>query len=922
MNDDVLLWWAKLSRTKGDESFHPLICHLIDVATVAQVMWDEVLTARQRRWIANELGLSEVDVRAWVILAAGHHDLGKASNGFRRQETGAVPHGTVSAFILWERYQLAPYNLSEKVARYLAAIIGGHHGVFPDRATVEGVQYKRSSHAGLGTSELREALLGAVLTVSGIPAEPIAQIPTVAVLWLAGFISVVDWIGSNSEFFPFHCPDGRCPADFSLEDYRAYALGQARRALEQLGWFFNRSEIEPLDFAALFPHIAEPNDLQRKMEELARQQSGPWLAIVEAPMGEGKSEAAFFAADDGIARLGMAGAYVALPTQATSNQMFTRRHDYLRLRYPELPVQLQLLHGQSGLSDEFDELIENYESFLSDIQIEAQGEGPQQQTSPSVMASTWFTNRKRALLAGDGVGTVDQGLMAILGTKHVFVRLFGLAGKTVIIDEVHAYDTYMTSLLERLLQWLAALDCSVVLLSATLPAARREQLVCAYLGKHSGEMIELKTEAYPCITWASRDDQDAVSIETSERSKKQLAVEWIVGSDGWREALVDRLDADLPDGACAAIICNTVGNAQEMYLALRKRFDTDELDLLHARFQSEKRRCKEDRLLKDYGKPVSRSDSRPFTGRRVVVATQVIEQSLDLDFDLMVTQLAPVDLVLQRVGRLHRHERDHRPTALATPTLWIIGPPEEHGLPDFNNSFGWVYDRHVLERSWWVLRHRTRIAVPGDVVELIEAVYDDDLERLGAFPDTFRAPLDRSKETQRIQTELETKEAQKRWIKSPDDGGHPASLCSSELLEEDAPNLHTAFQALTRLAEPSIQAVLLPVRPDGTPIMPPNCRRFTPSSKPTAKEARELLKRAVKLNGKRRVYDLQSAFSIPKGWKESSLLSHTYLIPFDPVTKRPMFKDSDNPPRVFLELDDELGVLFDDLRTGAEGEED
>lgn len=914
MNDSVLRWWAKRSRTIGDKSFHPLVCHLIDVAAVAQVMWDEVLTARQRGWIAGLLGIDEPDARSWVILSAGYHDLGKASNGFCQQLSGAIPHGTVSASILWERYQQPPFDLSGKVARDLAALIGGHHGVIPDRAAIKSVASVRASHAGPRTNELREELLQAVLELSGGPAQPIQRIPTPAALWIAGFISVVDWIGSNSDYFPFLCPGGRCPADFSLETYRKCALEQARSALERLGWFFNRSEIEPRDFAELFPHIAEPNDLQRKMEELARRQTCPWLAIVEAPMGEGKTEAAFFAADDGIARLRMAGAYVALPTQATSNQMFDRRLRYLRLRYPDLPHQLQLLHGQSGLSDEFDELVGNYESFLTNIQIEAT-DGMPEQTSPSVMASTWFTNRKRALLAGDGVGTVDQGLMAILGTKHVFVRLFGLAGKTVIIDEVHAYDTYMTSLLERLLQWLSALDCSVILLSATLPAARREQLVRAYLGKRTGDVSELKTSTYPSITWASRDAQDAVSIDTSERSKKQLAVEWIVGSDGWREALVDRLDAELPAGACAAIICNTVGNAQELYLALRKRFDAAELDLLHARFQSEQRHEREERILSAYGKPVDCFDSRPFAGRRIVVATQIIEQSLDLDFDLMVTQLAPVDLVLQRAGRLHRHERDHRPESLSTPRLWVVGPPEEGGLPDFDNSFGWVYDRHILERSWWVLRHRTSITVPDDVVELIEAVYGDDLARLGELPGVFRERLDRSKEKQREQIALEKKEAGKRWIKPPDDGGDPASLCGNELLEEDAPNLHKEFQALTRLAEPSIQAVLLERGADGKPVMPTDCRSFTHKRKPTSLEARALLKRAVKLNGKRRVYQLQDELTIPEGWKASPLLAHTYLIQYDPDTKQA-------DTNVFLRLDGELGVLFDDLRDGAEGEED
>ena len=913
MNEDVLPWWAKRSRTKGDGSWHPLICHLIDVAAVAQVMWDEVLTSRQRQWIAGLLGLSEQDVRSWVILAAGHHDIGKACLGFRDQMTGALPHGLVSAFVLGERYRRPPYGLSTVVARDLAEIVGGHHGAIPGTLEIDKVHANRPSSAGPRSVELRETLLDTVLELSGTPDVPIARIPSPAALWIAGFISVVDWIGSNAEFFDFLCATSDMPAEFSIERFRTKSLDNARLALETLGWLFNRTEIEPRSFAELFPFIDEPNDLQVKMERLARQQTGPWLAIVEAPMGEGKTEAAFFAADDGVARLGMAGAYVALPTQATGNQMFQRRKRYLKERYPDVSHQLLLLHGQSGLSDELDELIDRYESFLDRIQVETLAPSSAD-TSPSVLASTWFTNRKRGLLAGDGVGTVDQALMAILGTKHVFVRLFGLAGKTIIIDEVHAYDTYMTALLQRLLAWLSALECSVILLSATLPAQRREQLVRAYLGKHQAEPLELATVDYPCITWASCDGQDAIPIKTSERSKKALSVEWVVGEDEWQDALVDRLDAELPDGACAAVICNTVGGAQEMYLALRRRFDTEEIALLHARFQAKQRHTREEALLDTYGKPADPADSRPFPGRRVVVATQIIEQSLDLDFDLMVTQLAPVDLVLQRVGRLHRHERHHRPIEVRESRIWIIGPPEIDGLPNFENSFGWVYDRNVLERSWWVLRRRRTIAVPGDVTALIEAVYDDDLARLGDLPDTFRAALDRSRTEQLKAIESDSNEAKHRWIKPPTHGGEPAALCSSAL-EEDTPDLHTAFQALTRLAEPSIQVVLLPQSPDGKLVMPEGCLPFQKSRKPAIQEAKALLQLAVKLNGRSRVRKLQGAFHIPPGWKKSSLLSHTYLIPYDSETGDAPFSD-------VLRLDSELGVLFDDLRAGAEGKED
>ena len=228
----------------------------------------------------------------------------------------------------------------------------------------------------------------------------------------------------------------------------------------------------------------------------------------------------------------------------------------------------------------------------------------------NVAASEWFTYRKRGLLAPYGVGTIDQALMAVLQTKHVFVRLFGLAHKTVIIDEVHAYDTYMTSLLELLLSWLRSVGASVVLLSATLPQARRRALLEAWTkgapvpqggladgAKGISALSPASEAAYPRISWIENN-----IVRSDHFAATRHVTLNLVRRSGDLKELGKNLKHALRDGGCAAVICNTVRKAQEVYCALKSFFSAGELDLFHARYPFNEREAREKRTLDRFGK--------------------------------------------------------------------------------------------------------------------------------------------------------------------------------------------------------------------------------------------------------------------------------------------------------------------------------
>ena len=463
--------------------------------------------------------------------------------------------------------------------------------------------------------------------------------------------------------------------------------------------------------------------LQVEVEGLAATLDGPALFIIEAPMGEGKTEAALLLAQALAFAVGYGGFYFALPTQATANQMLERLVAFLAGSLGTGTVNLQLMHGAAWLNPTAQQLragaAVDLESVFDDSDPHAR-----------VVAAEWFTHKKRGLLSPFGVGTVDQVLLAGMRAKHVFVRLFGLAGKVVVIDEAHAYDTYMSTVLDRTIEWLGALGASVVVLSATLPTSRRSELVTAWERGTGVSVSPNETaDAYPLVT---KVDAGGVRLmtpaATEDRTVRLVEQLWKMSEP---VAIAEALFTAVGDGGCVAALCNTVAEAQGLYRAVLDR-DGDEPELwtglAHSRFCADERANWEQDLRERFGPPPSRM--RPERG--ILVATQVVEQSLDLDFDLLLTALAPIDLMLQRIGRLHRHART-RPARWQQPTCWWIGPPlDETDLPLLREwPSAAVYDAHLLLRSWVLCRQCAAIELPGDLRRLIDAVYGTGLERAG-----------------------------------------------------------------------------------------------------------------------------------------------------------------------------------------------
>jgi CRISPR-associated endonuclease/helicase Cas3 len=941
---DVL--WAKLPRgSQQSTGYHPLLAHTIDVAQVARLLWREVLPLAASQTIGQELGVSPEIGGEWVALWAGLHDLGKAAPAFASQNGLAwerikqagfacphapakpreAPHGTITAVALPD-ILTARLSLPRSLARQVGRLIGGHHGVFPQSVDVRKVARNEDAVGSSSWATAREELalgLSRLLGMSDtmLTAERLSHQTS---MYLAGLVSVADWIGSNATYFEYLVPDADARQSIDWPGYVQLSTQRANDALAKLGWLGWPTPVGRPTFTKLFPSIAVPRPLQDTVSDLADELRGPCLVAIEAPMGEGKTEAALFLADRWGAEQDRGGSlYVALPTQATSNQMFGRVQRFLEHRHPGKIVNLQLLHGHAELSSQLQVLRENAAVLFAPSSIH--DEDDDQAHDATVIAAEWFTARKRGLLAPFGVGTVDQLLLAVLKTRHGFVRLFGLGHKTIVVDEVHAYDTYMTSLLERLLHWLAALGASVVLLSATLPRARLTRLLAAYAAGRPlpAEAPRQPPEVpYPRMSWVDARGVEARAVPPSSRSVT-IQIERLTDTLPSLDAaltdaptppftLGERLAAALAPGGCAAVICTTVGRAQRTYLALKRMFaalpehERPDVYLFHARYRFGERDAREKLALARFGKDretalvidgQAQTISRP--ARAVLVATQVIEQSLDLDFDLMTSELAPVDLVLQRLGRLHRHARGDRPAHLNVPTLWLLQPNEADGAPVFERDQKAVYDEHILLRSWLALRDRDTIRVPDDLEPLIRQVYDD-AECAADAPAAVQACWSASNEhLNRARAEQERKANDAVFV-PPDYSGDIFELFNPQLAEDD-PTAHQTLQAVTRLGDPSLPVVLLTVGEEELADLD--------AERPGIEQVRALLERSATLSHRGLVPYLlseagQQEVTPHRRWRRSALLRHHRLLRLDADGRAEVGQYT-------VRLDRDLGILVE-----------
>lgn len=753
-------FWAKTGDKDSPTRGLSLVQHMLDAGSVAARLWDTWLAPGLQKRFSEHLHLSMEDTRALVCWLTATHDMGKATPEFsgqldaRRDENLAVYR---------QRIEQQDFEFPEDLVTPTSSL--------------------RCPHSKYSQSILIHLLTSNIEGISREVAETLASIS-----------------GAHH---------GTPAADL-------YA--------SRFGW--SNPTLRPM---------------QEVVVEAARSMQSGGMMCIEAPMGQGKTEAGLIAAEFLAQATGRTGVAFAAPTQATSNALFDRVIEWVKYQTYIVaqehggslePHSMFLGHSKNRFNKSYEALSK---ADIFDESSASKQENNRKTLRPgtSLARHSWLSGTKKGLLSSFVVCTIDQVLMTALQARHVMLRYFGLASKVIIIDEVHAYDVYMSRYLSAALYWLGQMNAPVILMSATLPSATRDDLMESYanglkigaepqhkapasssapqndmMARMMANIAKNQAPSTPAVTENSPLDLDYPVIHTLTAEDNGTPKKWKVEQpveqteielkliDDSPESVLKVLEPLANDHGCAAVICNTVGRAQEMHAFLSEQFGEEHVILTHSRFTATHRTEQEELLVSKLGKKAHYSEadgedsSRPHS--LIVVGTQVIEQSLDLDFDVMITDFAPVDLVLQRMGRLHRHDsrnNSERTPAYRKPVCYVRGV-ETFGshieAPDFPRGSKAVYEPMILLSSYAQLLPHFEgepIRIPTDISPLVQKTYQENTS--AEIPSAWAEVYESAKqECDKVKEQAKVR-AKGYLLCAPDGDQHTMADCMKRLLKPD-----------------------------------------------------------------------------------------------------------------------------------------
>lgn len=739
MRGQPTTFWGKLERDESGEviAWHPLIAHCADVAACAEALLE--LTLLRRRF-AKLAGLDDIDAAMIARLAvlAAFHDIGKFNLGFQRKSDPqpSMTAGHVAEvlalfdtdYAIRQRFLKAlPRELTswcEIPDEYLAASIG-HHGR-PVRWEGRRVDPSIWEPAGpldpfAGIADLAgwtrawfpDAYLDEGPDLPDIPSFQHA---------FAGLVMLADWLGSDVRHFPY--------AE-DLGNRMPFARERAGKALRDIGIDAQLARIGLGAKTPGFDRISEyaPREAQAKAMALPHARGGD-LVILESETGSGKTEAAL-ARYVQLFHAGLVdGMVFALPTRTAATQLHQRVCEAVARAFPNeetRPPVVLAVPGYLQVDEAHGQRLPGFEVLWNDDNKER------------TRHRGWAAEHPKRYLAGPVVvGTIDQVLLSSLRVGHSHMRATALLRQFLVVDEVHASDAYMNRILEEVLRFHLAAGGHAFLMSATLGSFERERLVRAAMGLSviGGGNIGLEealATPYPAIHYATRDGEKAIIAVGAPGLPKVIDVSLRAIADDAREVAMLALDA-ARKGARVIVLRNTVSDAIATQKALEEIAKPNDALLLfrvgdilaihHARFAKDDRKRLDDAIEARYGKKA------PGHGGVIAITTQTVQQSLDLDADILFTDLAPMDVLLQRLGRLHRHkERDPvRPAGFEAPRAIVMlgnAPLEEaigkDGEARGKHGVGTVYDDlFILEATRQRLERDGKLRIPEQNRELVE----------------------------------------------------------------------------------------------------------------------------------------------------------------------------------------------------------
>lgn len=861
---------AKSARDTKEE-WLPLYMHLLDTAGIIEKLI--------RKWLPDSVikavGLPiEEFIRAAVFLA-GIHDGGKISAGFAEKIFFALSEIVrerlvKDGFFDAERRKLRAKSLNHTAtgevilleigcpAAY-ASMVGGHHGRPTGSEEREGAMIAAypGSYFGNTDTEKWESAWNATYRFARKRAgyqegEEFPDLTVPAQVLLTGLLIVADWIASNPQYFPLISVE----STGSLTEYPQ----RVNRAWNTLNFTESWNPccfgINSRAFRERFGF--DPRPVQEMVLKAVHETEQPGLYILEAGMGVGKTEAALAAAELLATKAGCGGLYIGLPTQATANGIFPRLESWAKLQAQKdcVMLSIRLAHSMATLNKEYRALFSGSASMEEAVPEEM------------LIVHEWFQGRKQALLADFVIGTIDQLLMMSLRKQHVFLRHLGLAGKVVIIDEAHSYDVYMSVYLDMALKWLGAYKIPVIVLSATLPEKRRKELILAYQNRRRSSKEEWqKSREYPLLTWTDGKVVNQRSVE-EKGAVRQVRIEKL-----FEKNLIPYLLNAAAENACVGVIVNTVRKAQEIAQSLyNAKPENVEVILFHSQYTAEDRAGIEEKLLRRLGKESKEAERQ----RLIVVGTQVLEQSLDIDVDVLISELCPMDLLLQRIGRLWRHALHSRPSGFTEAKCLFLCTEDKL----YGEGTKKVYHELLLQRT--AAKLKDIIELPKDIPELVQDVYElenDLMERTVEYC--------RLEEKFLLEEGKRREKAEEYCITKPTaDAGNTLS----DWLNNDAGEYNVSAEASVRDGGiAGIEVVLMVLNEDEIAFLPwqDEGEVLRGYSIPAEEEARKILRQKIRLPKKfsekyeKTIEELKEQKKKVPEWEQSVWLRNEYVLFLD-----------------------------------------
>lgn len=715
--------WGKLSA--GGGGTHPAIYHAIDVGHIAEAILSESASSRWHNALAYALNADKTLQRLlpWVVSL---HDIGKFSAAFQKQiggpyeemkrqglgasGNGLLNHSQIGQIVIGD---LLDGQVPSTWVEILRETIGGHHGRFQniDRRTRRQFRVIQEAPAW---DDLRQAVVD-VLTSLFLKGEiewPDPSNISAAIYVLTGFVNFCDWMGSDENYFPPF-------SHINREEYIQHSKKQAHRKLKDEGYFFNTTASKaPVTFRELFPDVKTPTWLQRAIDDIPTQYlSGPSLTIIEAPPGEGRTDAALALARRYAVELGHDEVYYALPTMALANQMTERLQQHLKgCLGIDLPI--RTVHSRLYESEPYCVQKQTPENrFNIELQISNAEPQPQQcqttitpkQNRTDRAAYSRIMAQRMAFIAPFSVGTIDQLEMIALNTRFGAIRAIGLAGKTIILDGVDTYDIYMNTVVEHVLRWLAAIGCKVIMLATVLSRKQRTAFLDAF-GVNDLDWEQAKD--YPLLlTGSSQGVYRATGPANSQRRAFDVQPLHFAETETGAKDVARWLNSFAEEGMVVYWAANTISRAQEIFAHVCQIADGIEAVLLHGQLPDEVQRTAEQRIAE--------GSNRKRSAGAIIVSTQ----SLPLRVDLFAADLVPINILLSRLEGLDFSNRFLSGEGV-NPIVHINALEDGRGELIINRSH--YLGEYPLRRTWQFLREMSTITLPDDARHLVEAICCDD----------------------------------------------------------------------------------------------------------------------------------------------------------------------------------------------------